>query len=104
MYPITSKENSRRIRIEIRRVFMDVWDPIGVRDEPNAWNEYDSYLGGALELLMAGASDAEWNEYLDGVVAGMGTDSSRHSQSDVIQALREIDLKEVSGTFGAQSS
>jgi hypothetical protein len=93
------KESSRRIRIEIRRVFMEVWDPIGVRDEPNAWDEYDGYLGHALELLIAGASDHEWEEYLDWITARMGMDSSRHSHSEVIQALRTIDLREVEGTF-----
>lgn len=33
---------------------MDVWDPIGVKDEPNAQDEYDSYLGGVYELLVSG--------------------------------------------------
>jgi len=98
-YPITTKENSRRIRIEIRRVFMEVWDPIGVRDEPNAWNEYDGYLGNALELLMSHASDQEWKEYLDWITARMGIDSSRHSHAEVIYALRAIDLAESGGTF-----
>lgn len=45
------KYESRRIRTEIRRVLMTVWDPIGVRDEPNAQDEYDSYLGGVFGLL-----------------------------------------------------
>ena len=34
------KYESRRIRGEIRRVLMTVWDPIGVKDEPNAQDEY----------------------------------------------------------------
>ena len=33
---------------------MDVWDPIGVKDEPNAQDEYDGYLGGVYELLVSG--------------------------------------------------
>jgi len=83
---------------------MEIWDPIGVRDAPNAQDEYDGYLGGAFELLMARASDSEWKEYLDGIVEGMGMDSSRHSHSDVIQALRSIDLNETRGTSMAESS
>jgi hypothetical protein len=41
-YPITSKENSRRIRVAIRHVFLDVWDAIGIADEPMAQDEYDA--------------------------------------------------------------
>jgi len=46
------KYESRRIRVAIRHVLMDVWDPIGVKDEPNAQDEYDGYLGGVYELLV----------------------------------------------------
>jgi len=36
---------------------MDVWDPIGVKNEPNGQDEYDGYLGGVYELLVSGAPD-----------------------------------------------
>jgi hypothetical protein len=100
-YPITSKENSRRIRVAIRRVFLDVWDPIGVRHAPNAQDEYDTYLGGIFELLMSKAPDAKLKEYLDWCVDRMGMDSSRHSDADVIQALRAIELTEPSSLVEA---
>ena len=58
------KYESRRIRGEIRRVLMTVWDPIGVKDEPNAQDEYDSYLGGVFGLLTGGASDDRISEHL----------------------------------------
>ena len=93
-YPITSKENSRRIRVAIRLVFLEVWDPIGIRDEQYAQDEYDGYLGRTFELLMANATDAELTEYLNWIVDRMGLDSSRRPLADVIQALREIDLRE----------
>jgi hypothetical protein len=94
IYPITSKENSRRIRSEIRRIFLEVWDPIGIGDAPNAQDEYDGYIGRMFELLTSKASDAELKQYLDWCVDRMGMDSSRHSDSDVIHALRQIDLAE----------
>jgi hypothetical protein len=93
LFPVTSKENSRRIRAAIRRVFMDVWDPIGVKDEPNAQDEYDGYLGRLFELLWASASNEELKKYLDWCVDRMGMNSSRHSDQDVIDALRKIDLQ-----------
>jgi hypothetical protein len=58
------KHESRRIRSEIRRVLLQYWDPIGIRDEPNAQDEYDSYLGGVYELLLSGASDEEIANHL----------------------------------------
>ena len=39
------KITSRLIRSQIRRVLLNVWDPIGVKNEPNAQDEYDGYLG-----------------------------------------------------------
>ena len=58
------KYESRRIRSEIRRVLMQCWDPIGIRDEPNAQDEYDTYLGGVYELLVGGATDEEIANHL----------------------------------------
>ncbi|MGC1424703.1 MAG: hypothetical protein WA354_05325 [Terracidiphilus sp.] len=37
--PIIDKAESRRIRVEMRHVLLEVWDPIGIKDEPNAQNE-----------------------------------------------------------------
>ena len=92
-YPITSKENSRRIRVEIRRVFLQVWDPIRIEDHPNAQDEYDGYIGRMFDLLMSNAADKELKEYLDWCVGRMGMNGSRHSDEDVIRALRAIDLR-----------
>jgi len=90
----TSKENSIRIRAAIRHVFLKVWDPIGIANEPNAQDEYDSYIDRMFELLTNNAPDVELKKYLDWCVDRMGMDSSRHSDADVIQALRAIDLNE----------
>ena len=46
------KEESRAIRRQIRRVLMEVWDPIGVNGIPEAADEYDSYIGDFYELLV----------------------------------------------------
>ena len=59
------KYESRRIRVDIRHVLMSVWDPIGIKDEPNAQDEYDSYLGGVYELLITGASEERFAELVD---------------------------------------
>ena len=90
-YPLMPKEESRRVRVAIRHVLLNVWDPIGVNDSPNAQDEYDGYIGPIFELLVTGESDEEIIDYLDEVVARMGMDGSRVSLLTVVAALRAID-------------
>ncbi len=43
---------------------MDEWDPIGIKDEPTAADEYDIYINDVYGLLKRAASDKEILEYL----------------------------------------
>jgi len=94
-YPVMSKERSREVLCEIRRVFVEVWDPIRVMEDPE-WprDEYDAYIGRMFELLTTGASDRHINDYLVWAADRMGMDGSGASHEDVIRALREIRLQE----------
>ena len=85
---------SRRIRVDIRPVLMSVWNPIGIKDEPNAQDEYDSYLGGVYELLITGASEKRIAERLWWIVAErMGLSAARKADmTDTVKALRDIEL------------
>ena len=58
------KYRFRQIRAEISQVLLREWDPIGVSDEPEAQDEYDSYVYGVLNLLLRGASAEEIAEHL----------------------------------------
>ena len=91
-YPLMPKDESRAVRLAIRRVFLEVWDPIGIHGEPNAQDEYDGYIGRAFDLLVTGATDREIEEYLFWILDRMGMDGSRASHKEVIAALRSIDL------------
>jgi hypothetical protein len=91
-YPVMTKEESRDVRSAIRRVFLEIWDPIGVSDEPNAQDEYDGYVGRAFELLTTGGSDKEIVEYLLWITGRMGMDASRVSLQTVTAALRQITI------------
>lgn len=91
-YPVMPKEESREVRRAIRRVFLEVWDPIGIADEPNAQDEYDGYIGRVFELLVLGGSDKEIVEYLDWAVSRMGMDGSRASLQTIVSALRQIPI------------
>jgi len=56
---------------ELRCILMTAWDPIGVGDAPEAWDEYDSYVAGVGRRLQE-ATDPDRAagsvaEYLDHV-------------------------------------
>ena len=93
--PKIDKAESRRIRVEIRRVLLNVWDPIGVKDEPSAQDEYDGYLGGLYELLTTGASDETVENHLWQIVAvNMGLDVAKKSDmTATVEAHRRIQIE-----------
>jgi hypothetical protein len=76
----------------IRRVLLEEWDPIGVRDEPGAQDEYDGYALALYGLLARGATDDDLAQYLAEVATfwmALGT-GTRDSSRTVIGALRQI--------------
>ena len=77
----------------MRGVLLNTWDPIGIKDEPNAQNEYDGYIGELFELLANGASDSALLDYLyTAVNENMGLDASREDMKETVDALRRIDF------------
>jgi hypothetical protein len=87
------KYESRRIRGAIRHVLMDVWDPIGVKGEPNAQDEYDGYLGGVYELLVSGVSDKCIEDHLWRIVTErMELPAEKSAMTKTVKALRQIPL------------
>jgi hypothetical protein len=44
---------------ELGDILLRNWDPIGIKDEPEAQDEYDSYVGGVYRLSASGASIKE---------------------------------------------
>jgi len=89
------KNESKRIQLEIRRVLLEVWDPIGIQNVPNARDEYDSYLSGVFSLLASGASDDELATHLHHIVTEtMGLSAPREAMRDTVIALRHIRLSQ----------
>ena len=78
------------MRCAIRRVFLEVWDPIRIADSPYAQDEYDGYIGPVFEFLVTRGTDQQIVDYPISVVDGMGMDGSRVSLQDVVAALRAI--------------
>lgn len=60
-----NKYQSRENRRRVRQILMEHWDPIGVRNTPEASDEYDRYVGEIYVMLMDHrASEAAINDYL----------------------------------------
>lgn len=87
------RQESVRIQNEIRQILLTVWDPIGVKDEPNAQDEYDSYVFEIFNLLAKRATDHEITKWLLYITnARMGLNAKAQDMQATISALREISL------------
>jgi len=89
------KYESRRIRVQIRHVLLEVWDPIGVKDAQHAQDEYDGYIGELYDMLVSGASDSKLSDYLYWAVhENMGLEAATPTDmADTVAALRKIELR-----------
>jgi hypothetical protein len=56
----------------VRSILMSSWDPIGVRDIPEAFDEYDSYAWDITHMLARKTDASEICDYLAWAVARMG--------------------------------
>jgi len=87
------KATSRRIRVQIRHVLLEVWDPIEIKDEPNAQDEYDGYVGPIFDLLADGATDEQVTDRLLYFVNNrMGLTAAAGHMLPTIRALRAIEF------------
>ena len=88
------KERGRRIQTAIRDVLMREWDPIGVKDEPMAADEYDLYLGDIYGLLADNAPEAAIADHLRKIeIERMGfADVQTPERLDVAKTLKAISL------------
>ena len=90
---LVDEDESRRIRVQIRHVLLNVWDPIGVADEPNAQNEYDSHVGPIYDLIVARNPDAALIEYLHLVTTvRMGFTATESDMLNTVESLRKIPI------------
>jgi len=86
---------AKSLHSAIRHVLLDVWDPIGIKDEPNAQDEYDRYIPRIYELLVSAAPDSELADYLYWMAHDrMGFDNAQIADmKETVQALRVIPLR-----------
>ena len=89
---MTSRErHGKTSQDAIRRVLLDKWDPIGVREVPEAQDEYDGYVGGVYRLLTTGVSVPELAEHLVRIERdSMGLSARSQACVDVASLLKQI--------------
>lgn len=75
---------------KVKQVLWEVWDPIGVKGEPDAFGEYDSYAPQILNLLQSGASEEQLGNALDHITNDlMGLGTGGHKKAiEALLALR----------------
>lgn len=61
------ERRAHEIQAAIATVLAEDWDPIGVRDVPEAVGEYEMYVGGIYRLLASGTRPRQLAEYLAAV-------------------------------------
>lgn len=97
---LSDEEKNRRVRrareiqVAIGAVPLRDWDPIGVRDEPLAQDEYGSYVGGVYRLIASGATADEVEAHLV-LVQGemMGLSLPAGSLRSVAERLVALDVR-----------
>ena len=87
----------KRYQEAIRSILLKEWDPIGVKDVPEAQDEYDSYIPGVCKLLINRESSEKIFQYLWKVETDyMGLCGNRNHTRAVAKKLIEI-IGEIEG-------
>ena len=74
-----------------RQVLMSDWDPIGIRDVPQARDEYDDYARQIARTLAAGTSTADLSKRLLEIeTASMGLPGNRERANAAARKLWRI--------------
>jgi hypothetical protein len=89
------KKRIGQIQQSIRLVLLHDWDPIGVAQEPQAQDEYDSYTGEVYRLLASAASEQQVADRLRNIETDrMGLPATESSALlAVARKLKALDIR-----------
>ncbi|AHI05239.1 hypothetical protein BDW_03655 [Bdellovibrio bacteriovorus W] len=83
--------------MEVKKILLNDWDPIGIKNNPNAKAEYDQYALRIVGMLYSGTTRTELAKYLDSVVTddfGLSANKSlSHTVSEKLMAVNLDKLK-----------
>jgi hypothetical protein len=89
---MVDRSEARRIQDEVRRVLVEHWDPIRISDQEACWDEYDSYIGGAVKLLFENESGENRQVSWRITWEQMGPTPNEKAIASTVSALRQIRL------------
>ena len=86
------KKQELRLRAAIGQVLLHDWDPIGIRLNSLAADEYHSYISGVFRLLAGDASEQKITDHLRQLErVGMGLSSAEEARSaEAARRLKNI--------------
>ena len=85
-----------RLCSKVRAILSADWDPIGVRDVPEAKDEYEPYVVPVAKRLMAAISHSNLSNYLLEIETGtMGLGGDNDRARAVAEKLRDIEIAEL---------
>lgn len=81
---------------EVKNILMNDWDPIGIKDNPNAKAEYDQYALRIVGMLYNGTTHDKLIEFLENVVTGdLGLSANRNLSINVSKKLLALKLDKI---------
>jgi hypothetical protein len=84
-------DRAKRYHAAIKVALLHEWDPIGVREDPDAQHEYDSYVPAIYKLLITRRAQHEIFDYLWWVeTTHMGLTGNRQATEHFAERLMPI--------------
>jgi len=80
-------KEEKQFLIRVDEILFYLWDPIGVRDVPEARDEYSSYVNGAAKLAKSSSPPQAIADYLNKIESERMGISARNEHSLVIANL-----------------
>src|SRR5579862_4883310 len=97
---VDEKERSREVRNAIRNILMQKWDPVGVKDVPEAADEDDPYIGDIYDLLKHGVSNEELSKHLVKIETERMGLSDANGKPLLPEVVREVAIRELQSFRG----
>jgi hypothetical protein len=88
-------KRANEIQDSIRQILFREWDPIGVNDNPNLIDEYDSCIAPVYRILTGSHSENELIDYLSKAASDILAEScdAREQFRPVAKKLLALDVK-----------
>lgn len=85
-----------RANEEVKNILMNDWDPIGIKNNPNAKAEYDQYALRIVGMLYNGTTQDKLADYLENIATeDLGLLSNKTLSMDISKKLLALKLEKI---------